>query len=114
VQEIANRNVAVVPTGLGVVTNDHDVPSQRSVNGCDPLPSNLLYEPDAIQLVALEHDTPVNSIEFEVTGAGTVFCDQVVPSKCAASGKVTPEPTEKPTASQFVTPDTRRHCTAVK
>jgi hypothetical protein len=71
-----NSKLDVAPTGFGLGTIDQWLPSQRSVSVRGTLPAVKL--PTAKQLVALEHDTPFNSVSTE-TGFGLETIDQFVP-----------------------------------
>jgi hypothetical protein len=85
--DTASNSLREAPVGGGVI--DHAVPFQRSarVTRLDPDRPIGRYEPTVMQLVEVEHDTPLNSGCRELAGFGVEVIDQLVPSKASASVK---------------------------
>jgi hypothetical protein len=90
--------------GLGLVTIDHFVPFQRSINVLEALP--VAAPPTAKQLVGLVQDTPLSSGSGAPLGVGLATNDQTVPSQCSISVGPPVVPTAKQSdGMEHETPD---------
>jgi hypothetical protein len=86
--------------GLGVVTCDHDEPSQSTVSTCWPAVGLSTFDsPTARQLLLEMHVTEVRS-ELDTPRPGNEACDHHAPSQWRATAVVTDADDVAPTAQQ--------------